>query len=252
MVRLIAGGFKILLCLILTLMNLKYNIALSLLLGVLIGAYLSNHFFSSPQQVNQIRLEEILSIKELHLVKHTYNDLFFLHRKNDSHKSIRAIVQVPVSITSYLNLKEIKLIKENDSIKKVILPIARLNRPDYQLDHMIIRKTRSFQVHAGADLYPTVGNYLKATLVQRMDTICTIAITNQILQQAEVEGKEYIEGLLKAVGRSDIIVSFGDHTKDMEIIALQRAYRFDYKNFVSDDTTLYKVKQLSLGWIQIK
>ena len=75
----------------------------------------------SPQQLT---LEQVLYIKELHLVKHTYNDLFFLHKKNDKSKAIRAMVQVPVTITAYINLKEIRLVRQNDSIRQIILPHA--------------------------------------------------------------------------------------------------------------------------------
>ena len=159
----------------------------------------------SPQQLT---LEQILSIKELHLVKHTYNDLFFLHKKNNSNKPIRAIVQVPVTITAYLNLKEAQLIRENDSIKTIVLPHARLNEPNYHVDQMIIRETRSLQVHVGKDMYPLVGDYLKTRITERVDTLRKAAITHRILNQAETEGKEYIESLLNVLGRKDIKVMF--------------------------------------------
>ncbi len=147
-------------------------------------------------------------LKELHLVKHTYTDLFFLHKKNNSDKPTRAIVQVPVTITAYLNLKEIQLIKENDSIKTIVLPHARLNEPNYHVDQMIVRETRSLQVHVGKDMYPLVGNYLKTRIAERVDTLRKAAITYRILTQAETEGKEYIKSLLNAVNRKDIKVVF--------------------------------------------
>ena len=138
----------------------------------------------------------------------------------------------------------------NDSVKSVILPRARLNPPSYQIDKMIIRKTRSFQLHAGADLYPEVSRYLKESITERMDTIRATAIENLILEQAEAEGKAYIETLLKALGRQDITVSFGDAKKDSEIQTLQLALRSDTKRILSfhSDTTHYIMDHVSLGW----
>lgn len=232
-------------------MKSKYIIlAIALLLGGIIGAYIHKGFFASEPQVSQLKLEEILSIKELHLVKHSYKDLFFLHRKGDPEKAIRAIAQVPVTITSYINLKEIKLVKSNDSIKMVILPKAKLNSPSYEIDKMMIRKTRTFQLHAGKDLYPEVSRYLHATITQRMDSIKTVAIENRILQQAEAEGKEYIETLLKAVGRADIHVSFGDNKKDKEIAGIQQSYHQALKTLpLHSDTAHYSISHSSISWI---
>ncbi len=121
-------------------------ILITLLFLAFLGGYFYRKTGTAAPTMQQLTLEQILSIKELHLVKHTYTDLFFLHKKNNSNKPIRAIVQVPVTITAYLNLKEIQLIRENDSIKTIVLPHARLNEPNYQVNQMIIRETRSLQV----------------------------------------------------------------------------------------------------------
>jgi hypothetical protein len=178
---------------------------------IVLLAFAAGYFYhkSTPNpSPQQLTLEQILSIKELHLVKHTYTDLFFLHKKNNSNKPIRAIVQVPVTITAYLNLKEAQLIRENDSIKTIILPHAQLNEPNYHINQMIIRETRSLQVHVGKDMYPLVGDYLKTRIAERVDTLRKAAITFRILNQAETEGKEYIESLLNIISRKDIKVMF--------------------------------------------
>lgn len=164
----------------------------------------------TPQQLS---LEQILSIKELHLVKHTYQDLFFLHKDNDLNKPIRAIAQVPVTVTAYINLKEIEIIYKNDSVKQVILPHARLTEPSFQVDHMIVRETRSLQVHIGKDMYPKVSQLLTASLSERIAGMKKVAIENSILVQAETEVKEYIQMLLKAVGRNDVEVRFAEQGK---------------------------------------
>jgi hypothetical protein len=167
-----------------------------------------------------LRLEQILSIKELHLVKHVYQDLFFLHKKNDQSKSIRAIVQVPVEITAYLNLKEIEIVYQHDSIKQVVLPRAVLNTPLYKVDQIVIQQTHKFQIHIGRDLYPEVGVYMSAILKERMDTVRHLAAANRILVQAEEEGKSYIENLLKGAGRPDVTVRFAEQPTTNKMITL--------------------------------
>ena len=191
-----------------------------IILGLIVAAFLAGLFYhhvspsSAPQQLT---LEQILSIRELHLVKHQYNDIFLLHRKNDTSKPVRAIVQVPVTVTAYLNLKEVKLEYKHDSLKRVILPHAILNEPVCEINRMIIRETRGFQLHAGKDLYAKVGSYLGEAIQTRLDSVRHRAITHQILLQAEAEGKEYIESILLTLGYTNVMVTFNDESKDTEV-----------------------------------
>lgn len=149
------------------------TIAPILALGLIVAAAIGGFFYGritpapSPQQLT---LEQILSIRELHLVKHTYTDLFFIHKNNNPAKAIRAMVQVPVTITAYLNLKAVELKWQGDTLRAVVLPRAELNEPVYHTNRMLIRETRSWQVHVGKDLYPQVGEYLGKTISARMDT----------------------------------------------------------------------------------
>lgn len=190
-----------------------------LILGIVTAAFIAGMFYGrfkpSVHEPQQLTLEQILSIKELHLVKHTYNDLFFLHKHNDPTKAIRAIVQVPVVVTAYLDLKEIQLIKHGDTLRQIVLPRARLNDPIYQVNNMVIRETRSFQVHVGKDLYPQVGQYLQHVIATRVDTVRTMAVANRILAQAEEEGKEYVISLLRELGHTDIEVWFADQQNEV-------------------------------------
>ena len=191
-----------------------------LVIALIFAAYLSGRFHGrvkTPASPQQLTLEQILSIRELHLVKHTYHDLFFLHKHNDQSKAIRAMVQVPVTLTAYLNLKEVKIVWSGDSIIEMVLPAAQLNDPVYHIDRMTIRETHTFQLHAGKDLYPLVARYVSDLIQQRMDTSRNLAIANRILIQAEAEGKEYIEALLKTLGHTHIVVTFGDAAKDQEV-----------------------------------
>jgi len=71
---------------------------------------------------------------------------------------------------------------------------------------MQLRETRSLHVHVGKDLYPAIGNYLRSAVASRIDSVRKMAVSQRILVQAEVEVKEYIEGLLKYINRTDIDV----------------------------------------------
>ncbi len=195
----------------------NYIPAFLFLCGAALGILLYREFrkqSSNTSQPQQLTLEQILSIRELHLVKHTYTDLFFLHKKNDKRKAIRAIVQMPVTITAYLNLNEIELVRQGDSIRAVILPSAVLNEPVYHINNSVVRETRAFQVYAGKDLYPQISTYVGAIVKERMDTTRHRAETNRILIQAEAEAKEYVENILKLLGHNHIEVTFNDATKD--------------------------------------
>lgn len=197
-------------------------------IGLAVAAFIAGmhyHRFEQPASPQHLTLEQILSIRELHLVKHTYIDLFMLHKQNNPAKAIRAMVQVPVTVTAYLNLKDIDLIKSGDSIRQVILPRAILNEPIYHVGNMVVRETRSFQLHAGKDLYPEVVEYLSTTIATRIDTARYLAESNRILLQAEAEGQEYIAGVLQALGRSDIKVTFNDEHHDAQVAAFLEAKR---------------------------
>ena len=202
------------------------TLAIILSVAAIILAFAGGYFIGRTKPIQsvppQLTLEQVLSIRELHLVKHTYNDLFFLHKKNDKTKAIRAIVHVPVVVTAHLDMKKIQLVRQADSVRQIILPRAIVNAPHYQLENMVIRETRSFQIYVGKDLYPEVGHYIHSLIAERSTTIEAMAITQRIAIQAEEEGKEYIEGLLRSIGRSDIKVLFegeeqGDDIKTLRL-----------------------------------
>lgn len=195
-------------------------------IGLAVAAFIAGmhyHRLEQPPTPQQLTLEQILSIRELHLVKHTYTDLFMLHKKNNPDKAIRAMVQVPVTVTAYLNLKDIELLRAGDSIRHVILPRAILNEPVYHVANLVVRETRGFQLHAGKDLYPEVVKYLGTTIGSRLDTTRYRAESNRILLQAEAEGKEYVQGILQALGRGDVQVTFQDDERDAQVTAYLEA-----------------------------
>ena len=228
----------------------NYIPAFLFLCGAALGILLYREFRKEPTvQPQQLTLEQILSIRELHLVKHTYNDQFYLHRKNNPAKAIRAIVQVPVTITAYLNLKDIEIISHGDSVQQIILPKATLSDPVYHVNNMIIRETRSFQIYAGKDLYPLVGSYLGTLIDSRMDTTRHMAEANRILLQTEAEGKEYIEGLLHILGRTDIVITFNDAAKDQSVAEYLATHR---KKTILPPRNLTQAAAIPFGYLPLK
>lgn len=196
-------------------------------IGLAVAAFVAGMHYHRLEQPspNQLTLQQILSIRELHLVKHTYTDLFMLHKKNNPDKAIRAMVQVPVTVTAYLNLKDIELIQSGDSIRGIVLPRATLTEPIYHVGSMVVRETRSFQLHAGKDLYPEVLDYMSSTIANRIDTARYLAESNRILLQAEAEGMDYVVGILKALGRADVQVTFNDTHRDAQVAEYLEAQR---------------------------
>lgn len=178
-----------------------------------------NQPLDTPQHLS---LEQILTIKELHLVRHTYQDLFFLHKANDTKKPVRAIVRVPVTVTAFIDLKEIKIVYAHDSVKQVVLPRATLHVPQYRVNEMVITKTRAFQLHAGEDLYPAVTMYLGAVVAERIKVVHEQAVAHNILLQAEAEAKEYVQCLLRAAGYPHVAVTFGDDDSDKKADAFKK------------------------------
>lgn len=201
--------------------TLKHIVPL-ITLGLMVAAFLAGMWFSSAERgasPQHLTLEQILSIRELHVVKHTYSDLFLLHKKGNPNKALRAMVQVPVTVTAYLNLRDIKLNYAGDTLHTIILPRAILQEPIYHVGQLVVWETRDFQIHAGQDLYPDVVEYLGTTFATRIKTARQLAEANHILLQAEAEGKEYFENLLLTLGRDDIRLTFNDTTRDAQVAA---------------------------------
>ena len=180
----------------------------TLLIGFLIGYWLLRPPAApTPDRLQQLTLEEILSIKELHLVKHTYTDLLFLHKDNNPTKPIRAIAQVPVTVTAFLDLKDVELIKSHDTLRAVVLPRAQLNAPNYEINQMKVRQTRHFQLHAGKDQYPVVGRYFQAVVATRIDSLQQSAMALKILHQAEQEAVAYVQQWLRILHHPEVTVT---------------------------------------------
>lgn len=223
--------------------------------GLTVAAFVAGMFYSrleTPRPIDQLTLEEILSIRELHLVKHTYTDLIFIHRHNNPTKAIRAMVQMPVTVTAYLDLKNIELIYTGDSLRKVVLPRAQVHAPVFHINNMTVRETRKLQLHVGKDLYPEVIDYLGNTLATRIDTVQHRAETNRILLQAEAEGLEYVQGLLHALGHHNIEVTFNDDQLDARVAAYLQAQHKTRLPLPRSKKNLLEAAAIPFGFLPIQ
>ena len=116
-------------------------LVLSLLSGSIAGIWIYKKFFER-QKSDRATLEKVHKIKELHLVQHVYEDLFFLHRKNNPNKAVRAIAQVPVKLNAFIDLDKALIIRQGDSIHQIKLPMAQLDEPNYMIDKMIVKSVK--------------------------------------------------------------------------------------------------------------
>ena len=154
----------------------------------------------------RIHLHEITEIKELHLVKHHYSDLFFLHKKNNLKKPIVAIVQIPVTITAHVDLRGIIISKKSKEEVVVLLPKAKVNQPIYEIENMNIRETGNFSIQVGTRHYPMVAESLRDQINQRKDSLISIAVANNIIEQTETGAKSWVENFLKSAGYKNVTV----------------------------------------------
>ncbi|WP_298539969.1 DUF4230 domain-containing protein [uncultured Aquimarina sp.] len=170
-------------------------LGLTLIIGASVGIVIYKKYFDPPRS-DRATLEKILKIKELHLVKHVYEDMFFLHRKNNPNKSVRAIAQVPVEINGFINLNDAKIIKKSDSVHHIQLPSPQIDEPNYQIDKMIVKSVKKFQFHMGSDLYSDVLKYVQEIVDKRKESIKQKAIKRNILKQTEEEAIVYFKSIL--------------------------------------------------------
>ncbi len=188
-------------------------VLLSLALGILAGIIIHKRFFK-PNSNDIAKFKEIIKIKELHLLKHTYQDLTFIHRKNDTSKSLKAVATVPVNVSAFIDLTQMQIKYSNDTISKIILPMPQLTDPNYQIDKMEVKRVKSFQIHIGKDLYAEVLTFLKDIVSRRKKAIIQLSLNNGIVNETQKGAREYITSLLKGLNIPPVPIEF-DQEKDL-------------------------------------
>lgn len=165
-------------------------IALSCLL---IGALISFAFFrnNTIKYVDaSINITEIRKIKQLHLVKHVYEDVILMHKGDDTTKTIQAIITVPVEISGYVDLEKCSL----DSLsKELVVPAPQLTEPQYSTPNA--RHVRRVFSGKPADY---INRYAKM-LTARKTLIVERAKANKILENTREECENYFEQFFKSM-----------------------------------------------------
>ncbi len=177
----------------------RIGLAALLIVAAVVGGIIIGRRLNKPGTGSLAKLEEIKKIKELHLVKHNYQDISFIHRKSDPSKAVRAILVMPVSVTGYIDLEQIEVVHNEDSIERIILPDPILGDPNFYVDKMEIRSVRDFQIHIGRDLYSEVLEYFKKLAVSRKDSIRKLSISNGLLTETRNESRKYVLSLLNGL-----------------------------------------------------
>ena len=180
---------------------------LALTIGI-IGGICLNSKFRKPKSSDIAKFEEIVRIKELHLIKHIYQDLSFIHRKNDASKSLKAVALVPVSVTAYIDLTQMIIKHKNDSIIKIILPYPEMSEPNYLIEKMEVKKVKGFQIHIGKDLHAEVLSYLTEIVTRRKKAIVQLSVENGIVEETKKGAEEYITSLLRGLNIEHVELVF--------------------------------------------
>lgn len=202
--------------------NTLIIIGLTLVVGIFIGIFIHKKITKPKPNSNDIaKFEEIIKVKELHLINHRYQDLSFIHKKNDPNKSIRAIALVPVVVSSYIDLSQIEIIMKNDSLFGIVLPEPKLNDPNYQIDKMEVKKVRNFQIYVGKDLYTEILNYIKDIAIRRKEAILKLSIENGIIDETKEDARAYISSLLKGLGLNDVPVTFKKKSPKKDTVSIE-------------------------------
>jgi len=184
-------------------------ILLALVLGSLLGAFIHKKF-AKPAPKDIAVFQEIIKQRELHLIKHLYQDVCFIHRKNDTSKAIKAITIIPVSLSAYIDLKKLEIKMKGDSVKSIMLPSPEIGDPNYRVDSMQVIQVKSSFIHIGKDLYTEVTEQIQNIVQLRKEAILETSVKYDIIGQTKNEALEYISSLLKSLNMSHVQVSFAD------------------------------------------
>jgi hypothetical protein len=184
-------------------------VLLALILGSLLGAFLHKKFTKKGPESVAI-FEEIIEQRKLHLIKHIYQDICYIHRKNDTRKAIKAIAIIPVSISAFVDLEKMEIQMAGDSVKSILLPPPEIDDPNYQVDSMKVIQVKSALIHIGKDLYTKVTEQIRDIVQERKREVLETSSQYDILGQTRTEAIEYFTSLLKNLNMGHVEVSFSD------------------------------------------
>ena len=160
--------------------------------------------------------KEVVLKRKLHLVEYKYQDVIFIHKKDNEKKKLLMIIKYPVSVSASVDLKGFK----RDSINKTItLPVPILEEPELDLisEETEIKAVRNgFLVSFGgarADLL----NSLISRMRDSRNRIIIDAGKRGIIKQASSEAKGFIEDLLFHFSKEEIYdVVFADSEPEIK------------------------------------
>ena len=230
-------------------------IGLTLVIGVVGGIFIQKKITKPNSKIAITMFEEIIKVKELHLIKHKYQDLSFIHKKNDPDKTLRAIAIIPVVVSSYIDLNDIEINKKNDSIIGIVLPEPQLEDPNFKTDKMEVKSVRDFQIYMGKDLHSEVLKYFRENTIRRKEAIIKLSIDNGIINETKEDAAEYIYSLMKGLGLNQVPVIFKDELpiKDTVSVELKSFNNLNFELFSlspSDQKIVYNPEIIAVENIE--
>jgi len=177
-----------------------------------IGGMIAKKFYDKKTRRGDMEMiNQIKTVKELHTISCLFDDLVFIHRKDDPSKSLWAILKIPVEVSAYTDLEKVDYIIKNDTLTEIVLPNAVLSDPNYQLDKSTAIKVRSFQFHIGSNNYVNTINIIKERIKEGKISINQRAVEHGILKQADQEAEKYFQTLMSLFGKKNVQISFANN-----------------------------------------
>lgn len=145
-------------------------------------------------------LRKITMKRDLHLVEYRYHDMIFLYKKDNPDKKLRMIVKYPVSISAYVDLKQMLI----DSIKGIVtIPQPELGKTNIEFAKAEFISIRDgLSISLGGAREKTL-KLLKTRMEESERRIMDNAIELGIYKQARTETETFIKGLLSYLNKEN-------------------------------------------------
>lgn len=179
-------------------------VAAVLVLGVvLISGYFIVRWINKEKPIDPVygKVEAIKRVRHLRLVKHRYETIIPITKPNGS---LQFLLMAPAEVHGYLDLGQMKMSVEPDSLIKCYLPEAELSEVAIDLDQS--EEITGPKRKGLFGFLPEGGNFNKAftqitsALQESKTQVADRAVKNQILRETEQKGEDYIRNLLNGLG----------------------------------------------------
>jgi hypothetical protein len=179
-------------------------IAAVFVLGVvLISGYFIVRWVNKEKPIDPVygKVEAIKRVRHLRLVKHRYETIIPVTKPKGR---LEFLLLAPAEVHGYLDLGQMKMQVEPDSLIKCFLPEAELSEVSIDLDQS--EEFTGPERKGFLGFRPQAGNFSKAftqiaSAIQKSKAqVADRAVKNHILRETQEKGEDYIRNLLNGLG----------------------------------------------------